>query len=181
MEAVALNTAEYLTNEEVEAAIAQLTDAHLVKITASARAYCSDLRAMGVDDLLNEALKRLISGERQAPKESPFFYAVVQIMRSLADQERKRQSKFWLESDNETPVQAVEDTSLTAAINEERLATLNALLGNDDLAIKVATMCALEHSPSEICEELGIKKTTYDTVRKRIRRAILKSQKEVNE
>lgn len=167
----------YLSPDEVVQQIEALTEIEYLRLANMRRPWALGLRGWGPDDLFHEALKRLIEGERQAPRNVSITVAVAQIMHSLAHERRVQQAKFMQETADgtvertEPPQDTVEDL-----MNAEALVALEARVGNDNTARDVLRLRAEGYDPDEICARLSIKRTTYDSAVKRIRRAILKGE-----
>ena len=100
------------------------------------------------------------------------------IMQSLANERRKQQLKYWVDNDDEQPDLPVDEQALDELLQEESLAALQERVGIDNTATDVLNLCAQGYSPEEICKKLAIKPTTYDSARKRIRRAALKNMED---
>jgi len=167
-----------LTVEEVIDGIAALTNLDLLKIVSAGRAWAADLRSWSSEDLYQETVTRLIADQRHIPSHISFFYGIITIMQSLANERRKQQTKYWVDNDDEQPDLRVDDESLDDLLQEEALVALQERVGNDNTATDVLKLCAQGYEPEEICKSLSIKRTTYDSARKRIRRAVLKNMEE---
>ena len=66
---------------------------------------------------------------------------------------------------------------LDVVLAREELARIEGLFEQDQEALDVLRCRAIELSPSETCTRLGIERSRYDTVNKRIRRKLTKSAK----
>jgi DNA-directed RNA polymerase specialized sigma24 family protein len=178
METAAVAQLRNLTVDEIVEAIEGLTDRDYLTIDNIGRIYSLDLRGWDTSDLLQEALTRLVEDRRHLPKNVNFVYGVIEIMRSLADERREQQIKYWIDNDDEMPDRKVDEDALRELIEEETLSALQARVGNDNTAAGVLALRAEGYKPDEICQRLSIKRTTYDSANKRIRRAVLKDQEE---
>ena len=173
MELAIVKTPRNLTVDEITEQIEALTDHDWLRIVNSGRAWAVGLRGCGSEDLFHESLARLLDGIRHIPNQINFTYGVLKIMQSLADERRKQQAKYWVDNGEESPDLPVDEDSLDFLIQEESLASLQARVGNDNTATNVLDLRAQGYKPAEICTKLSIKKTTYDSANKRIRRAVL--------
>jgi len=178
MEPARVPESRNLTVDEVVKAIEGLSDHDYLKLIAAGRAWAVGLRDLEADDLLHEALTRLVEDRRHMPANINFMYGVMSIMHSLADERRAQQLKFWIDNNDEQPDLTVDEDALRELIEEETLRALTDRVGNDNTAADVLRLRAEGYKPNEICERLSIKRTTYDSANKRIRRAVLKDKEE---
>jgi DNA-directed RNA polymerase specialized sigma24 family protein len=167
-----------LTPEEIVEKIDDLSDGDYLKLAQMRRVWCNNIRGWSADDLFHETLTRLLEGKRHVPTDVNFTYALANIMRSIASDMREQQTKFTMDvSDEELEIEDTRST-LDSLINEETLIDLQKRVGNDNTAAKVLRLRAQEFSPDEICSKLSIRRTTYDSALKRIRRAVLKESED---
>lgn len=178
METAIVMNSRNLTVDEVVGEIEALTDHDCLKIVNSGRAWTVGLRGFGSEDLFHEALTRLLEDARHIPSQINFTYGVLKIMQSLADERRKQQVRYWIDNDDEQPDSQIDEDSLEELVQEESLAALQTRVGNDNTAADVLGLRAQGYTAEEICTMLSIKRTTYDSARKRIRRAVLKDMEE---
>lgn len=181
MESVLVAKTQNLTVEEVVENIAALTDHDVLRILTSSRAWAADLRGWSSEDLYQESVTRLLADERHIPSHINFGYGLITIMQSLANERRKQQLKHWVDNDDEQPDLPVDEQAIDELLQEESLAALQERVGIDNTATDVLNLCAQGYSPDEICNKLTIKPKTYDSARKRIRRAVLKNMEEQND
>ena len=178
MEMAVVMKSRNLTVDEVVGQIEDLTDHDWLKIVNSGRAWAVGLRGFGTEDLFHEALTRLLEDERHIPNQINFTYGVLRIMQSLADERRKQQVRYWVDNDDEQPDLQIDEDSLEELVQEESLAALQTRVGNDNTAADVLSLSAQGYRAEEVCTMLSIKRTTYESARKRIRRAVLKDMEE---
>ncbi|MBT1517494.1 hypothetical protein KIP88_45225 [Bradyrhizobium sp. SRL28] len=81
--------ATHLSLGEVRRIISRLRGPDLVRLSLLARAWAAGLRYHDTDDLLYEALDRILSGRRLWPSEVPLPAFLSQVMRSIASQWRQ--------------------------------------------------------------------------------------------
>jgi len=167
-----------MTVDEICEAIENLPDLDNLKLINSGKAWAVGLRGCDYEDLINEAFTRLIEDRRHIPMNINFTYGVIRIMQSLANERREQQIGVWVDNDEEQPDRTVDEHALRELIEEETLSALQTRVGNDNTAADVLILRAEGYKPDEICEQLSIKRTTYDSAKKRIRRAVLKEEEE---
>lgn len=178
MEGTVLTQKRNLTVDEIIERIEGLSGHEYLKIADTRLPWSLGLPGWSPDDLFQETLTRLINDERHLRNDIDFTYGLLTIMRSLADERRKQQAKYWLDlDDNELDGQSDEDI-LEDLIQEEILAEIQKRVGNDNTASDVLQLRAQEFKPDEICEKLSIRKMTYDSALKRISRAVRKYKEE---
>jgi DNA-directed RNA polymerase specialized sigma24 family protein len=76
--------ATHLTPGEVRRIIGRLRGPDLLRLSSLARTWATGLRQHDADDLLNEALDRVLSGRRPWPSNVPLPAFFSQVMRSIA-------------------------------------------------------------------------------------------------
>jgi len=178
MEMAVVAQARNLTIEEVIHCIESLTDHDWLRIVSSGRALAMGLSGWDSEDLFHEAMTRLMEDDRHVPYQINFTYGILKIMQSLANERREQQTKYWLDVDEDQLETPVDHDALDELVQEESLAALQARVGDDNTASDVLNLRAQGYKPDEICTMLSIKRKTYDSANKRIRRAVLKDMKE---
>lgn len=167
------------TTEQVARALRRLTDADLLRLEALAR-----LRARGLpggitwSDLLNEAIRRALDGSRLWPPGVPLLAFLAQVMRSICSEQFRRNA---LERRLALADAAAFCRSETDDIDPERivaaaqaLAAIYKLFARDASALVVIAALADGRTAQEIRDIHGLSETEYDTIRKRIRRTLLR-------
>lgn len=163
---------------EVEA----LTDANLLRIRAICDRICnrSDLRIKGitVDDLMNEAFSRLLSGVRiwHNPDAVPFVQLFIGVVRSLVSHEGDSiANEFRLDDDDGLLSKLCNTvTPERQVIAREALDKIEALFADDDLALMYVMARADGVPPSEMPDVLSVSKAEVEAARKRVSRKLLK-------
>lgn len=171
-----------LTPEEVQEALDRLSGAQWKAASSLARLCALGLSDMTPDDLLTEAVVKLLSGERVWQRGVEALIALKMIMRSIASNARKKAINGPIdqyatvdvgagEAEEDAPlgVPAI-DPRTPAAIIEARseLAYIESLVAGDEDVEQVATAWALELRGQEAAEELGFDAKRYDAARKRL-------------
>ena len=167
---------EYATTAEARAAIVELPDAECAKLLLRAGYWVRQRhlqRHLEPEDLLQEATLRTLQGRRRWRK------GVVALAKHL-DETMRSVSGHLRASAPSDPVEIDEETEARDRSARETLADRDlierALLNfrDDKAALAVLHLRAAGSTPSEIREEMGIGKTQYDTICKRIRRTVVK-------
>ena len=167
------------TSERVAQALRRLSGSDLLRLEALAR-----LRARGLpggivwSDLLNEAIRRALDGSRPWPPGVPLLAFLAQIMRSIWSELCRRDT---LERQMALTDAAVFCRTETNEIDPERvaaaaqaLAAIHKLFARDAVALNVIAGLADGRTAQEIRAIHGLSEAEYDTVRKRIRRTLLR-------
>ena len=81
---------EIATIEECIGALRALSASDLQQLNNSARMRAAGLELLEGDDLVNEAIARLLSGSRRWPRKVPLVAFLLQTMRSIANSHWKR-------------------------------------------------------------------------------------------
>ncbi|WP_162136955.1 RNA polymerase sigma factor [Magnetospirillum molischianum] len=152
----------------------------MFRLTRGARLRCLGTD-YGPDDLLQEAIRRILDGQRTVPSDQPFVACLMQVMRSIAWASRKRlravakeaelvQMEDTVPSPTPTPEQEAASNDACARLNE----VIVDMFGDDDEAQAVLMGRVDGMTPAEIKAAFGMNQTTYDTALRRIRRRVAK-------
>ncbi|WP_332855193.1 hypothetical protein [Duganella sp. S19_KUP01_CR8] len=174
-----------LTRAEVEAALAAFQPADWQRAKIIASIFCSGLTGMTADDLLQEALCKLLAGARVWPRDIHPLVVLKTVMHSIASNTRKRNElnpidanvvvdPFEIDVDDKTPIAhgAMTATPEDEISGKQQIAALYASLGGDeDLELLVGEW-ADGMRGTEARDELGWDKKKYDAVRKRLLRRL---------
>jgi DNA-directed RNA polymerase specialized sigma24 family protein len=162
---------------EVRAAIEGLSKADNTKLMLIARGFArTRIRDSLVEaqDLLQEAIVKTLDGRRAWKRNVSILKHLDRVMESdaghIAERRATQPSDIIPESADE-PASPAADPSVQIVAQQE-LADLLGLFAGDEQALKVLNFKREGFSASEIQQELGISKTHYDTVTKRIRRSV---------
>lgn len=169
---------DYLSADEVRTFVRALARdcAELRRLYAVGQTLSLRSRAGPTDghDLLHEAIKRALSGDRRCPREVPFAAFLVETMRSLASAEAQKQVRHLSPRSDvgavPLPAQVVD---ADAALDDARkLRAVHALFEDAPIALKVVEGIAEGKSGEELRASVGLDRTTYQTVRTFIRRRL---------
>jgi RNA polymerase sigma-70 factor (ECF subfamily) len=173
------------TTVDVARAIRALSDTDLVRLKALAQLWVRGLLGgLTWADLVNEAIARVLDGSRRWPPGVPLIAFLSGVMRSICDDHWRR-----LRRDHELFVRGDDLHDSTAAGDEaelppgpermlaaaQALAAVNRLFAHDPPALKIIAGLADGLTAKEICRVYGMEEREYDTIRKRMRRALLRS------
>jgi DNA-directed RNA polymerase specialized sigma24 family protein len=182
---------EHFSPEKAAEAIADLDAKEKATLRKLARSYWED-RMSGPnaeadpDDLLQEAIVRTLQGTRRWRRSVTIIKHLVRTMQSIsweAHRARSAQPHAWAEDGVEEidpgdrPADSDESVVEDVVLAREELAQVESLFEHDQEALRVLRCRSIELSPSETCEELGMERSRYDTVNKRIWRKLTKSAK----
>lgn len=164
---------------DLAGALAALSDADLLRLRAIARLRARGLPGLDGMDLLNEAWLRLLDGSRAHPEGVPLVAVVAQAMRSIAHDHWKRARREGpLRADGEA---ALRQPDLSPAADPERataaaqaLAEIDRLFAADPVALRIVAGLADGLDAAEIRRRYALDRTTYDSARRRMRRALLR-------
>jgi RNA polymerase sigma-70 factor (ECF subfamily) len=155
-----------------------VTAMDLLRLKSIARLYARGLPpAVAWDDLLQEAITRVLTGARVKPEKISMVAFLGGIMRSLrADIFRRARNGWsgghssWLDQDVLDPAADPE----RALIATETLAKVRLLFADDALALRIIDGLAKGLSAEQVRVRHGITKTDYDSARKRMRRCLIR-------
>ena len=173
------------TTVETTCAIRTLSDVDLLRLKAIARAWARGLPdGLGWADVLNEAIARVLDGSRRWPPGVPLLAFLSGVMRSICDDYWRRARRdlgllvrFEDFVDLAAPGEETESTPDPERVLAagQALAAVDRLFAGDPPVLKIIAGLADGLTAKEICRVYGMSECEYDTARKRMRRAILRS------
>ena len=171
---------------ETALALKLVTEMELLRLKAIARLHARGLPPdVGWDDLLQEALTRVLTGARQQPDGVPIVAFLAGVMRSVRADHLRRAKRgsshgdpLRLDQDNDN-AQAVElrdpapdpERALNAA---QELVNIRRLFAGDAVALKIIAGLAEGLPAEEIRAAKGLSRIDYDSARRRMRRCLLR-------
>jgi len=166
-------------------AIHALSDVDLVRLKALARVWTRGLPGgLGWADVLNEAIARALDGSRRWSPGVPLLAFLSGVMRSICDDHwrRARRDVMLLVRREDFGDQSALGEETESPPDPERvlvagqaLAAVYRLFAADPPALKIIAGLADGLTANEICQAYGMSEREYDTARKRMRRAVLRS------
>ena len=168
--------ATHLTPGEVRRIIGRLRGPDLVRLAALARVWAAGLRQYDADDLLNEALDRVLSGRRPWPVDVPLPAFLSQVMRSIASQWRQEDRREPLKED-ETGVMFEEEGHNPGACYEmgDLITRMRRALATDPPALGVFEHILADSDREDAQAALDMNATQYDTARRRMVRQLFEA------
>jgi DNA-directed RNA polymerase specialized sigma24 family protein len=183
----ALIPAQMLSPAEQALALKLVTEMDLLRLKAIARLHARGLPPdVGWEDLLQEAITRVLTGSRKVPEDVPVVAFIAGIMRSLRTEHWRRHARgFGREGvfldhtagEPERDIVELRDPSPTperALAAEQELLAIARLFAEDPVALRILACLAEGMSAEQIRVVTGLSKTDYDSARKRMRRALLR-------
>jgi RNA polymerase sigma factor (sigma-70 family) len=173
------------SEDEVRAQLLALDDDALDRLEVRAAAYRRILTQQDVDDLVNEALRRVLDGCRKWPKDVAFMAFLFQTMRSIASEWWKRNRREVPDSQIGTSDDGEDDDSYLerqpaagggpedAAVFAKFADAVEEMFANDDDVMAVIIGRVEGLSAAETREKFEMTVTAFETAQKRLRRAAL--------
>lgn len=159
-------------------ALRLVTPMDLLRLKSIARLHARGLPPdIAWDDLLQEAITRVLTGKRVKPDDVPMVAFLAGIMRSLrADHVRRGRRRSPRDSrtpDDQELIDPAADLerSLIAA---EELANIRMLFAADPVALSIIGGLAEGLEPERIRAKFSLTRVDYDSARKRIRRCLIR-------
>jgi hypothetical protein len=166
MDALASADPATLSQPEVADAVARLTDGEKTALMKIARLYARKT-PYDPQDLVHEALARILSGRRIWPKGANTTFLLGGVIRSIAWEWR---SEFPPEGSETTDV-AMQERNAIAAIDAAKIVSLF----DDDAVAKTMVLAMMDGARGEELQAIsGLGKTEYESKRTKIRRRIEK-------
>jgi DNA-directed RNA polymerase specialized sigma24 family protein len=175
------------TSADIASAIHALSDADLLRLKALAALWSRGLPGgLGWTDILHEAIARVLDGARPWPAHVPILAFLSGVMRSICDDQWRRvrhEQRLLVSRDDPNhcggpgePTDEVPDPE-RMVVAVEALANVYRLFQDDPLAIKIIAGMADGLTAKGICKAYGMSELDYDTTRRRMRRALLRHQR----
>ena len=161
---------ELLSLEEVGRLLGRLREPELLRLAALARLRTVGMPRRDPSDLLNEALARVLSGQRPWPVDVGLVPFLSEVMRSIASQWRHEDGREPLTED--TPEAQEAETREADHEISDLIAKMRLGLAGDPLALGIFDHALLQTSRRQILADLGIDATTFDTGRRRMVRTL---------
>ncbi len=162
---------EYLSLEEVGRLLSRQRQPDLLRLAALAKVWIRGIPRRDAGDLLNEALVRILSGDRLWPADVSLPVFLSQVMRSITSQWRHEDIREPLAADGGDEVDhspaAAEDLDFVDLSKRMRVA-----LSDDHAALEIFDHILNQTSRRQVCDQLGIDATGYDTARRRMIRTL---------
>ena len=167
------NGKEHHTIDEFFAAL-NLDDAGWANLRKLARNRCGFKRPGEEEEVLQEAITRVLEGRRPWPKGENLFAFLSGVMRSIVSErvDKAKRTPKNVPFDTLTDARSLGTSAEGEAFNGEVQTHLMAVFDGDDDAQVVVEGLFERMERSELVELLDDDSTRYETVRKRIRRKI---------
>jgi DNA-directed RNA polymerase specialized sigma24 family protein len=180
-----LDDNKVLRPAESALALNLLSEMELLKLKTVARLQARGLPPdVSWEDILQEALTRVLVGSRVKPADVSMVWFVAGVMRSL-------RSEHWRRTHARAPNQTVpleqagEDsrelqlrdpapTPEHSLIALQELAAIRRLFAQDLVCLKIIQGLEMGLTAEQLCSAHGIARTDYDSARKRMRRTLIK-------
>jgi DNA-directed RNA polymerase specialized sigma24 family protein len=181
-----LATHQVIAPTHTALALKLVTEMDLLRLKSIARLYARGLPPdVSWDDLLQEAITRVLTGKRVKPEEVSMVAFLGGIMRSLrsdhirrAHRSMKRDDPLWLGGDSDTPAEhEVLDPAADperALIAADELEKIRQLFADDRLALRIIDGLADGLGAEQIRARHRISRTDYDSARRRMRRCLIR-------
>lgn len=175
-----------LPPSETARALKLVTDMDLLRLKSIARLHARGLPPdVGWEDLLQEAITRVLTGARQPPENVPVVAFLAGVMRSLKSEHWRRVSRKRDPGREPLPLTgrrtshrpALRETAPDperSLIAQEQLHAIQRLFADDPVVLGIITALGEGLAAEEICRALGLTRTDYDSARKRLRRCLLR-------
>lgn len=166
--------------DEIEVALSGLGDADLLRLHRFAQIRSRHLPGMDWEDLLQEAVARVLDGRRGWPRAVDFVLFMKQTIRSIASEHWRRHLRQPVdgEYDPNMPVQNATQSAFQperASIAINLLEEIQRLFAQDAQVLAILAGLADDESPHDIQSRFGMTATEYASAQKRIRRGLART------
>jgi DNA-directed RNA polymerase specialized sigma24 family protein len=172
----------FASREDGAEALSSLTEADLVRLKRFAQYRSAGLSQLDWQDLLHEAIDRLLSGRRRWPRSVPFVLFMQQTIRSLAHDHWRRRVEgptltvADLDAAQHLAFESAPDLTTPApdrAIEaRDSLREVYDLFSDDPLVLAVLNGFAENLAPAEIMSRTSLTTTAFASARRKIRRTV---------
>ena len=181
---IMLEQRDVATKDEIAAALRCLSDADLRRLERIARIRVIGLHAVDWQDLVNEAIVRLLDGSRRWPRDVPLVVFLRETMRSIASEYWRRLKAPVVVSESEANTDRVTgagivDNTADWTTQPERRASADEVLeqierefADDADALQVIDGMVKGNSPRATQEVACMNATRYASTQRRIRRRL---------
>jgi len=175
--------ARVLRPTQMAVALKLVTEMDLLRLKSIARLHARGLPPeVGWEDLLQEALTRVLTGARRIPERIAPVAFIAGVMRSLRSEHWRRVGvrARYAASDHRayrTREAALRDTAPDperSLIAIEQLKTIERLFADDPVVLRIIDALGEGLSAEQVRATLGLTKTDYDSARRRMRRCLLR-------
>jgi DNA-directed RNA polymerase specialized sigma24 family protein len=165
---------------QVRRALSELSDADYARIERSARARAAGLGSFEWKDLYQEAIERILAGKRKWPLELDFTVFVIETMRSVASEIRKRlvHGPIRAEADlgsNDPHLDSFHDEqpgSERAVLARDVFEQILRHFQRDPAVLNLIAGIAVGETARETIDRTGMSEAEFDAARKRFRRGM---------
>jgi DNA-directed RNA polymerase specialized sigma24 family protein len=170
---------------ETALALKLVGEMDLLRLKTLARLHARGLPSdVGWEDLLQEALTRVLTGARRIPRGVAPVAFIAGVMRSLrsehwrrfgaARRRRNPASDYLRYGRREAALRDAAPDPERAAIAAEELQAIEKLFADDQIVLAIIDALGAGLPAGQIRATLGLTRTEYDSARKRMRRALLR-------
>lgn len=179
VESVSEQEDENLSPSEIKAAIKTFSNGDRLRLNKIARWYAYGCR-MASDDLLSEATVAALTGNRQCPRAVSLIAFFAGAMKSIAYNEKRKAGNECRavpidDNPDNDPVLLLPDGGLSpeqeAMAKSEANSVFELFKSDDDVTMLLMGLYD-DYDPDEICDINNWDRTTYNTIRKRLRRGL---------
>jgi DNA-directed RNA polymerase specialized sigma24 family protein len=165
----------HLSFDEVRRALNRLRPPDIVRLTALAGNWAIGLRGHSAEDLLNEAIARVLDGRRPWPSYMPLHRFFSGVMRSVAFEWRGDERREQPYDDVKGfAVTLLEDETTVDHETGDLVVQMRRSLADDRQARDVFDHLLADSDRGEAQAAIGIDAVTYDTARRRMCRHLFK-------
>ncbi len=168
----------YWSEGEVQVAVRELSDADLLRLQMIAKAYTKGCRLQS-DELLSEAIARLLDGARRIPRTEKFTPVLIGVMRSIASNDKKLHDNARVDSGDDEVLDGTEDCGPTPEdiiIRQDIRKSVMALFEGDEVAQIICEGHFFEQmTEKDLCNLTGLDETRLASKKRAIWRELRRS------
>jgi DNA-directed RNA polymerase specialized sigma24 family protein len=182
-----LTTKRTLRPTESLLALKLVSEMDLLRLKSIARLHARGLPAdVGWEDLLQEAITRVLTGARRPPPDVAMVAFLASVMRSLRSEHWRRFSGRAGRREGAAGAPRSLARSAAAALREaapdpersllalEQLEAITRLFASDPVVLGIIDALGAGLTAEQICSRLALSRIDYDSARRRMRRCLLR-------
>jgi RNA polymerase sporulation-specific sigma factor len=167
------------TEGEVQVAIRDLSEADYIRLRQAGKALEKVCR-LSAEDLLHEAITRVLDGTRKIPRTEKFLAVLYGAMKSIASSDGKRHDNSRVDTGNEETLNSAESIAPSpddGLLRSDARKIVMAEFEGDGIAQAICEGWFFEEmTDKELCELTGLDAKKLESKKKAIFRALRKSK-----
>lgn len=169
---------DYYSIDEVEKLLEDLSDEDVLRLDEWSMDYCVGLSIVTPENIFDEAINKVLAGDRRMPKGEDLMFCLKNAMRSIANNYRKKEERMLMLLRNDDGRHLTPEEVLVCEENEKQRKSLYDDLwdkfSDDENVMEIFLGWENGLKGRDLREFYGMTKTEYDSALKKINRRLKK-------